>query len=370
MNINPNFAEVLMSTFYAGGDMSNEDYIKCQKIWNDCNNDRSKVLKVVVELCGNIDTPQTRYLKAIAWSFNRVEYSEQRIEAINNYLNNKLYKKAYETLRPSIEKGIKYGEKCHISNMLKYKADAYCHLKQYDKEEEAYINIYNLGIIIPNCCVSLASYYSKRKQIEKAIDLLKKERNTIKYITNKEYREPIDKYLDELEKKQKGIKKHSFYGYDSWSGPFLGLKDNPVYHPELENKIKELRSKYKNIFLNHKEFLENIDFYEAKIKKYPDDVESKEEFTKNCLSDINIFPNILNYYKEYNKIGFADKIDYSDNHNKEYPIFKKIILFYEKENNIKDAITLCDIAINYGITKFHGKMGMKEKKEKLNNKLE
>lgn len=73
MNVDPNFAETLMSTFYAGGEMSPDDYKRCQEIWNVHNNNRSEVLKNVIELCGNINTPQTRYIRALAWSFNRVD---------------------------------------------------------------------------------------------------------------------------------------------------------------------------------------------------------------------------------------------------------------------------------------------------------
>ena len=35
----------------------------------------------------------------------------------------------------SIEKGIKYGEKVHIMTMLNYMAQAYCHLKMFDKDK-------------------------------------------------------------------------------------------------------------------------------------------------------------------------------------------------------------------------------------------
>lgn len=365
MNVDPNFAEKLMSTFYAGGGMSEFDYNRCQNVWEECNNDRSKVLKEVVKLCGDIDTPQTRYLRALAWSFNRVEFSKQRIDAIKRYLNNKLYKSAYENLVLSIEKGIKYCEKVHIMTMLQYMAQAYCHLKMYDKEEETYLKIYDLGIIIPNGCVSLAKFYSKRDQMEKAIELLKKEKKTLKYITNNKYREPIDKYLDELEKKQKGINKHFFSGYDSYPDPFLGPIDNPRYCPELEIKIKNLREKYKSTFDYHRKFLEEIDYCEARLKDGVEVSENKEKFNTYCLSDINLFPKIMNYYKEFNTLGFEQKYEYADNKNSDYPIFRKLIIFYEKEGKVEDAIKLCNIAINYGITKYLGKISMKEKAEKL-----
>ena len=83
---NPDFAEKLLSTFYCGSSMSHEEEMECQKIWKECNNVRFDVLKKVVDICGDIDTPQSRYVKAMAWSFNSIIYSEQRIIAINDYL--------------------------------------------------------------------------------------------------------------------------------------------------------------------------------------------------------------------------------------------------------------------------------------------
>lgn len=367
MNIDPDFAEKLMSTFYAGGGMSELDYERCQKIWKDCNNDRSAVLKEVVKLCGEVDTPQARYLRAIAWSFNRVEYSNQRIKSIEKYLNNSLYDKAYMNYGVSIDYGVGYGKRLHIMTMLQYMADAYCHLKDYKNEEKIYLKMYDLRIIIPNVCVKLARYYAKRDQREKAIEILKKEKKKFLYLFNKEYREPIDKYLEELEKKEKGINKHFFQGYDSWPGPFLGPIDNPVYHPELEKKMEKLREKYKDTFDYHRELLEKIDYYEARIKENDEDEESKEQYNICCLSDINIYPKLLDYYREYNTLGFQDVTEYSDNRNPNYPIFKKLITFYEKEKRIDEAIKLCDIAINNGITKYLGKISMQEKKEKLKN---
>ena len=40
-----------MSTFYIGGNLSEEDYNKCEKIWKENDNDRAKVLIKVVQ-CG------------------------------------------------------------------------------------------------------------------------------------------------------------------------------------------------------------------------------------------------------------------------------------------------------------------------------
>ena len=62
------------------------------------------------------------------------------------------------------------------------------------------------------------------------------------------------------------------------------------------------------------------------------------------------------------------KIEYQNKSSKDYPIFRKLISFYEKEKRYDEAIKLCDIAVNYGIVKYLGKITMAEKKEKLKEK--
>ena len=340
---NPHLAEVLMFDYGPGGELTDADYEMCQKISYECNNDRSEILKVIVELCGNIDTPKMRYIRALAWSYNRVEYSEQRIAAINDYLSKTLYTPAYSN----------HGKKLHIETMLQYLADAYCHLKNYEKEEETYLKMYRLRIVTPNVCVKLAKYYSKRGKKEKAINILKNEKKTLLYFFNKEYRKPIDKFLKELEKKEQGISKHVFIGYDTFQSAFIGGK----YYPEIEKKGMQLREKYKKYFDYHREFLESIDMCEYKMKNSAENIdEIKEEYNTSCLSDINIYPKIIEYYNELNTLGFEYKSEYQDNSSKEYPVFRKLISFYEKEKRFDEAIKLCDIAISYGVKKYWRKL--------------
>jgi hypothetical protein len=365
MVADPNFSELLMSTFFMGANMSEQDKLKCESIWKEKNNDRSEVLKVVVDLCGDINTPQTRYIKALAWSFNSVEYSRNRIDSINNYLNNELYEKAYINLAPTIENGITYGKKFHIGIMLQYMAQAYCHLKDFENEEKTYIKIYELNLLVPNGSILLAKFYKKRNNLRKAIEVLEGSKKSQHYKNDVNYKKEIDSYLLEYEKKEKGINKHYFDGYDSYQSGFV----NGNYYPKLEKQSMELRKKYKQIFDYHREFLENIDFCEYNLKQGIDVEENKKDFVTYCLSDINIYPKINNYYIELNKIGFEGKYEYSDKRVKSYPIFKKLISFYEKEKNYKDAIKLCDIAISYGITKYVGNTSMNDKKEKLLSKI-
>lgn len=170
---NPDFAEKLMSTFFAGASMSDEEERECEKIWKECNNDRSEVLKIVVDICGNVDSSQTRYLRAIAWSFNSIKYAQERIEAINKYLSNKLYLKAFENNVITLNYGTKKGEKFHRAIFLEYLATAYNSIKDYEECEATYIKIIELDTDIPNGYMLLADFYKRHGKIDLAIDTLK-----------------------------------------------------------------------------------------------------------------------------------------------------------------------------------------------------
>ena len=69
------------------------------------------------------------------------------------------------------------------------------------------------------------------------------------------------------------------------------------------------------------------------------------------------------------RFGITFTSDFSKLTSKDYPIFRKLISFYEKEKRYDEAIKLCDIAVNYGIVKYLGKITMAEKKEKLKEKI-
>ena len=154
-------------------------------------------------------------------------------------------------------------------------------------------------------------------------------------------------------------------GYDCSPGFYYGSIYNPIYTKELSDKVENIRNKYSSLFEHHRNFLEQIDLCEKKIKVDENTEKYKELFNTYCLSDINLYSRLMKYYEEINSLGAVNKIEYMDNRNPDYPIFRKLISFYEKEGNIEDAIKLCDIAMEYGIKKYLGKITILEKKEKL-----
>ncbi len=361
---NPDFAEKLLSTFYCGSSMSHEEEMECQKIWKECNNVRFDVLKKVVDICGDIDTPQSRYVKAMAWSFNSIIYSEQRIIAINDYLNNKLYFDSFKNNVVTIEKGMKKGEAFHRVSFLKYLADAYNSLKQYDKCEQTYLKILEQKTIVPNGYIYLAEFYRKRGDLDKAIQTLYDGKKSLNSIFNKEYREQLEKKIKEYEQLKVGERKHTFTCYDTYPSTWI----NGTYRQDIEKAHMNLRKEYESIFENHRSFINSIEHIEFDYKSRDEKIADDKEYESLLLSDINLYDKIHEFYNKLNRLGFDYKYQYGDNGKNEYTSFKKLINYYSKNNQYDNAIYICNYAISRGITNYTPKKSLRELVDEFDKK--
>ncbi len=362
---NPDFAEKLMSTFFAGASMSDEEERECEKIWKECNNDRSEVLKIVVDICGNVDSSQTRYLRAIAWSFNSIKYAQERIEAINKYLSNKLYLNAFENNVITLNYGTKKGEKFHRAIFLEYLATAYNSIKDYEECEATYIKIIELDTDIPNGYMLLADFYKRNGKIDLAIDTLKNAKKTLKYIFNKEFKNNIYIKLKEYENLKNGIRKHKFSMFDTYPNTWI----NNTYRKDLEDAHFKLREQYKKIFEKHRlliGFIENIEF---NSKKNGEDYYENEEYEKCCIDDINLYTSIKEFYYKLNQLGFNYKLEYQDNGKSDYASFKKLIKYYVKRKEYKKATNICEKAKMVGITQFSPSLTMDDEINNISKKI-
>lgn len=197
---NPNLAEKLMCTLSVGYDLSEKDLKKCQKIWQQCNNDRSTVLKKIISLCGNIDTPQTRYLKAKSWAWNKVEYCDYAIESLEYYLNNPLYEKIYTHRIHNINDTIEDKKNMHLCEMNRYLAQSYEKKQNFEKALEVYNNCFKYDdMSTPNIYLDLANIYRKMNRLNQSINILEKAKKT-KYYKG-QFKQTIDiKYDDYIKK--------------------------------------------------------------------------------------------------------------------------------------------------------------------------
>lgn len=345
---NPDFAEKLMSTFFVGTSMSDAEEKECEKIWKECNNNRSEVLKRVVDICGNVDSPQTRYLKAIAWSFNSTKYAQERIEAINKYLSNKLYFDAFKNNVITLDYGIKKGEKFHRAIFFEYLATAYNSIKDYKECEATYIKIIKLDTDIPNGYMLLADFYKRHGNLDLAIDTLKNAKKTLKYIFNKEFKNNINIKLKEYENLKNGIRKHKFSMFDTYPNTWI----NNTYRKDLEEAHLKLREQYKNVFERHRLLIGSIENIEFDSKNSGKDYYENEEYEKYCIDDINLYTSIKEFYYKLNQLGFNYKIEYQDNGKNDYVSFKKLIKYYVKRKEYRNAIDICEKAKNVGINQF------------------
>lgn len=357
----PNFAEKLLNTFFAGASLTDDEQKECENIWKECNNSRQEVLLKVVNFCGNINTPQTRYVKALAWSFNSTKYAKERINAINEYLSNKLYFEAYKNDITTINKGIKEGEKFHRVMFLQYLATAYNSIKDYENCEITYKKIINLRKNSELGYILLADFYRKRGNIDQAIYELVKSKKTLNFLLNKEFRESINKKLKEYENLKQGIRKHKFCLFDTYPNTWI----NNTYRIDLEKEHLRLREKYKKVFEQHRTLLGNIENIEFISKQEEKNFYDDGNYEVYCMEDINLYPIINNFYKELNKLDFGYKMYYEDNGKKDYVSFKKLIKYYEKKKEYNKAIDICEIAINNEIENFTPNKTMEQKLNEL-----
>lgn len=354
---NPDFAEKLLSTFYCGASMNYDEEIECNNIWKECNNVRFDVLKKVVDICGDVNTPQSRYVKAMAWSFNSTMYSEQRIVAIIDYLSHELYYDAFKNNVVTLEKGRKKGEAFHRVTFLKYLADAYNSLKQYDRCEQVYLDIIKQNTIVPNGYIYLADFYRKCGELNKAIDVLYDGKKSFNSLFNKDYREQLNKKISEYEKLKVGERKHVFTCYDNYPSTWI----NGTYRKDIEQAHMNLRKQYSNIFEHHREFINNIEHIEYEYKIKEEKIINNKEYETYLLSDINLYDKIIDFYKKVNKLGFEYNYQYEDNGRNEYTSFKKLINYYSENKQYDNAIEICNYALSRGIKNYTPKKSFSDK---------
>lgn len=363
---NPDFAGKLMSTFYMGAPLSDEEQTECEKIWAENDNNRSEVLKKVVEICGDINTPQTRFLKAQAWSFNSTIYSKERIEAINNYLSNELYFEAFKNNVVTLEKGEKKGEKFHRALFLEYLATAYNSLKDYDNCERTFKEIIELGTDVPNGYCLLADFYRKRGNLDLAIETLKSGKKTLNYLINNNFKQSINQTIEQYEKLKIGMRKHTFTLFDTYPNTWI----NNTYRQDLEKAHLNLREEYKEVFETHRKLINNIENIEFICKENNTNFYDEDDYKKYCIEDIELYSKIMSFYNKLNKLGFGYKMEYEDNGRSEYTSFKKLINYYAKNKDYNNAIKICELSIENGITNYTPSKTMKDKIEEFSKKVD
>ena len=218
-------------------------------------------------------------------------------------------------------------------------------------------------------------------------------------LSHKEY-DMVDYVLIQMSAKQKGCGKDSEPDIDKalWIESMkytmkyyrLGYKIYKSSHnifsychvddPIGNRKIDSLKKKYFQIFSAHDRYLTEIAIYNQQPANTRD--EFLLSYLNACEQEIQIIPQLLSFFKEYNRITSKSSACRTRSQSittieEEYQyklanceVFKKLSMFYEKTAKYDDAIRVCDAAISCGYLNDGTKMGMIGRKNRIIKKKE
>lgn len=213
----PDLAYALISSL----GLSSKDHIsrKAQKIISICKTQKDVLLKAI-ELCGNGDTPQQRYVKAYAYSHLGASYRPQAINSIELYLSGPYFEKNM------VGHHVIFGQtmsqeneiKIHKEIMFEWLASAYEGEYEFEQAYKYFTEAYDLVPFYSTALVGAARVLIKMNKLDNAIALLEKAKQNQYYqprqyklaFNNKEYfddafKKIVDSELaDAIEKKSKG----------------------------------------------------------------------------------------------------------------------------------------------------------------------
>lgn len=153
----------------------------------DCKDIQDSLNKIILE-CEKNDTPESRYFKALALAWSRIEYNDKAIEALEEYLEREPYN-AYNN------------DNASKAFILGYLGKAY--EKKYDYDTA--LKIYNEQVTLDTSqipLISIAEIHRKKNDLDSAIKLME---NAIKSNNKKIDKEVIKRYLEDYKlKKEKG----------------------------------------------------------------------------------------------------------------------------------------------------------------------
>lgn len=337
---NPDFAYKLFSTMGIGrAVMSDYEEKLCSEIWDECNHVRSDVFIKCVQICGNVNTPLARYVRAKAWSWNIVCYSNNAIIAIIDYLNHDLYEDSFKD--NIIFDNYNTRKNHHLFNMYLDLGKAYEGAKKYDEA----IDVYNESkkfVCSQVPYIKIANRYKSMKEYDKALMELEEARKSkyAKYPTESDFGKDyidlrvIDSYYKKIKNSKLGIVNHEFLGYDR-----IEALNNIDYYNNLKNK-------YKDLFEERRKVLEYKDLAKIELKKNESE-KNIIKFINVCMKDIEIALKTKGFYVEINK--FTNNFyEINDNGRSGISSIKDLVVLYKKKKNYHEAIKICQLAIDNG----------------------
>lgn len=169
----------------------------------DMSNSRQDVLDYIIALASEEDTPRSRYLLAMGYSWSKAEYRPKAIEAIKNYLENEIddeYKKWSHSELHGVPTTIERERDIHLSNMYHDLGKAYEGEYNFEKAYEAYKKASEYVPEYAHTWIGMAETYRKRNDLKKAIAIMEEFKKTKwyePYIISSEF----GTYFDDLNKR-------------------------------------------------------------------------------------------------------------------------------------------------------------------------
>lgn len=166
--------------------VKNEKNENIRKFFWDCNDIQESLNKIVLE-CEKLNTPESRYYKALSLAWSRVDYNDRAIEALRYYLENEPY--------------IIMGNKTDIlrASTLGYLGKAYEKKYEYDTalffyEKQSKLDESQIPLI------NRAEIYRKKNDLDSSIKLMENASNNPNSEVDKAV---VKRYLEDYQNKKK-----------------------------------------------------------------------------------------------------------------------------------------------------------------------
>lgn len=183
---NPDLALNLFNALSAGFILNAKEQKQVNYILNQCNC-RQDILNKVIKICGEPNTPQKRYIYAMAYGWSNKEYRRKAIYYINFYLENGLYEDKYLHSFKDINSTIEERKKEHIYDMTSMLIDLY--IREYDFDNAARLIEKNI-LLIPSLPLSYRKKVEvliKTNKIDEAITFLQNFKKSKYYCKSEKY---------------------------------------------------------------------------------------------------------------------------------------------------------------------------------------
>lgn len=185
-NNNPDLAMDLFNTLSVGYELNFLRQKQVDRILNKCSC-RQDILNKVIEICGKPNTPQKRYIYAMAYGWSNKEYRKKAIYYIELYLKQELYEDSYIHKFRYIDQSIEDRKNEHIYNMSLMLIELYIKEYQFDIALELTENIIKLIPYCPLAYRKKVEILIKTHKIDDAITFLKSVKKGKYYCKNKNY---------------------------------------------------------------------------------------------------------------------------------------------------------------------------------------